>query len=121
MKCNSNVSIAVLAGILVGTLLGAGTSQYAYVVAGFRPNDVKSGQIETYHAAPRGVVKYTNTRALRLNLDEGLRDRAFLYREPEVVGRERVNFDENKFSEVRGCEGTSGKRRINCEAGNYVN
>ncbi len=120
MKCNSNVSIAVLAGILVGTLLGAGTSQYAYVVAGFRPNDVKSG-IETYHAAPSGVVRYTNTRALRLNLDEGLTDKAFLYRNPDVVGRERPNFDENKYSEVRGCRGTSGKRRVNCEAGNYVN
>jgi len=117
MKYNSNVSIAVLAGIVVGTLLGAGTSQYAYVVAGFSPNAAKSGVVESYHSAPRGVVRYTNTRALRLNLDEGLRDKAFMYRTPDVVGRERPAFDNSKYSEDGDCAGMSGKRRHVCESG----
>ncbi len=86
MKYNSNVSIAVLAGIVVGTLMGAGTSQYAYVVASsYHPNDAKAGAVESYHAAPSGATRYSNTRALRLNLDEGLNDGAFLYRNPDVT------------------------------------
>ena len=122
MKCNSNVSIAVLAGIVVGPLRGAGTSQYAYVVASsYHPNDAKAGAVESYHAAPSGAVKYSNTRALRLNLDQGINDGAFHYRSHDVTGRERPAFDDSKYSEVRGCVGTSGKRRASCESGNYVN
>ncbi len=118
VKCNCNVTVAVLAGIVAGTLLGAGASQYAYVVAGFKPNDAKNLAEQRYHGAPTtDSVRYSNTRALRLNLERG-EGEGYRVRDREVQRRDVVNFDENKYAAEGECAGMSGKRRHVCEAEN---
>ncbi|MCF7844794.1 MAG: hypothetical protein K9M03_03130 [Kiritimatiellales bacterium] len=109
MNCNKNVVAAALIGIIAGTIMGIGASQYAYVVAGFNPNDAKAVE-ELRGAAPK-QYEYTNARALRLGLDN-------LLRRFEIQGRERTNFDETKYAQDGPCAGMSGSRRYVCEAEN---
>jgi len=46
MKCQNNVVLAVLSGVVVGVLLGAGSAQYAQLVAyqAFSPDYAKTAQ-----------------------------------------------------------------------------
>lgn len=112
MNCKNNVVVAVLAGVLVGTLIGAGTSQYAYVVAGWDPNYAKGGEAveEVRGSAPTARYEYTNTRALRLGLDN-------LFKRFERDTEPEAQFDPSKYAEEGPCAGMSGKRRNACEAG----
>jgi len=105
----------VLAGVVVGTLLGAGTSQYAYVVAGFSPNVAKTFEQQYHNAPATNTVRYTNTRALRDSAERG--GPAFLVRERSAARRDDVEFDESKYATDGPCTGMSGKRRHACEAG----
>jgi len=62
MNCQKNVVVTVLAGIVAGTLLGAGTSQVAQVIA--RRQAISTEDVE-YFAAPRDDRVYRNTRSIR--------------------------------------------------------
>jgi len=110
MKFKNNVVVAVLAGIVAGTLLGAGTSQYAFVIAAYNPTAAKEGLVEELHGAPRGSYEYSNTRALRFGIGD-------LFRKITRQENDEVNFDESKYAADGPCEGLSGTRRHVCEAG----
>ena len=116
MNCKNNVVVAALAGVVAGTLMGAGASQYAYVIAGWDPNVAKYDVIEELRSsAPRGTYEVLNRRYFQILEEEG--DAEVPYREVENVEGNDANFHKSKYAEDGPCAGMSGKRRNVCEAG----
>jgi len=115
MNCKNNVVVAALAGVVAGTLMGAGASQYAYVIAGWDPNVAKYDVIEELRgSAPRGTYEVLNRRYFQILEEEG--EAEVPYREVEYVGDEATLFDDSKYAKEGPCAGMSGRRRNVCEA-----
>jgi len=106
MKSQNNVALAALAGIVVGALLGAGTAQYAHLIAyydkdtalerdnmPYSSSDIlrnRSDLSETYEIAPRSPTR-EQARDAAKNLRDA-RGAAPVSSEDESEGCDRFKF-----------------------------
>ncbi|MCF7844793.1 MAG: hypothetical protein K9M03_03125 [Kiritimatiellales bacterium] len=110
MQCNNNVAIAALVGIVAGVLLGAGTAQYAQVLAfqGMPPSAAAELDNSADHysrsvareRSDTGIYRLRTPRTIEIPLNLGavrtMRSAAPTYEMP------------------KHCEGYSGSRLVKC-------
>ncbi|MBU2259848.1 hypothetical protein KKC44_04550 [Patescibacteria group bacterium] len=108
MKCNNNVALAALFGIVAGVLLGAGTAQYAQLMA-FQAMD-PSAAMEL-----EGVDHYS-TGVIRERSDIGtyqlLAPRRIEI--PLYLGNRSTRAAAPSYEMPEHCEGYSGPRLVKC-------
>ena len=108
MKCNNNVALAALFGIVAGVLLGAGTAQYAQLMA-FQAMD-PSAAMEL-----EGVDHYS-TGVIRERSDIGTYQLIAPRRIeiPLYLGNEPARAAAPSYEMPEHCEGYSGARLAKC-------
>jgi len=108
MQCNNNVALAALVGIVAGVLLGAGTAQYAQVLAFQAVSPSAAMELE-------GVDHYSID-VIRERSDIG----SFTLPAPRRIeipldlGSEPTRAAAPSYEMPKHCEGYSGPRLVKC-------
>ncbi|MBU0767258.1 hypothetical protein KKF55_05805 [Patescibacteria group bacterium] len=108
MKCNNNVAIAALVGIVAGALLSAGAAQYAQVLA-FQGTPPSA-------AMELDGVDHYSIGVIRERSDIG----SYMLRFPRrieiplVLGSETTRSAAPSYDMPKHCEGYSGSRLVKC-------
>ncbi|MBU0767259.1 hypothetical protein KKF55_05810 [Patescibacteria group bacterium] len=114
MNCKQNMAVAILSGVMVGTLLSSGANQLAQLVA--RRQGISTSNVSMHYAAPHFARVYRNTRSVRLSAEQGtsdemLRSAAEVVDPSDILQRQSQNGATSSYVNMRvpnQCRGLIG-------------